>query len=95
MIVNPQINLGDVVVALTTIGSIWVAYTAMKGEIASFRSDLNAFRSTATDQAKTLQTLASKIISLRTKIATLEGHVFGRRTTDVDIMKPDAHHSGS
>lgn len=95
MIINPQINLGDVVVAATTLGSIWVAYTAMKGQIASFRADLNAFRETATDQGKTLQLLASRIVSLRTKIATLEGHVFGRRTSDVDILKPDAHHSGS
>lgn len=89
MIISPQINLGDIVVSLATIGSIWLAYQSMKGQIAGFRTDLTGFRAELTsaraefkEQGEAQRRHGRILDTHETKIARIEGAVFNRRSGD-------------
>lgn len=79
---NLAVSLGDIIVAASTAGSIFVAYQALKGQIEGFRQQLVSFSDRQAAHAALLKAHATAIQLQREKTAAIEGKVFGRRVED-------------
>lgn len=80
---NLDVDLGDIIVAVSVSGTAFIAYQAMKGQIASFSAHLHLLSGRQDKHGLVLKSHNKTIGIQGRQIAGLEGRIYGRRVSDV------------
>lgn len=79
---NLSVTLGDVIIAGSLAGSIFLAYQAMKGQLATIRAFIDVCNLRMDQQAAAIRRHGADIRFYGRRQAAVEGKVFGRRIDD-------------